>query len=474
MRRIVTSVGGGDLSHDGRQIAYFEFAGGRVELRVAGRDGSAAHAVAVFEPGKYYLLSPRWSPDDRFIAYHRGYVFEHDVFVVPSTGGEPRQVTAKERLLRGFAWRPDGSGIVFSSPRGATTFYLPTMNLWTVDLGGQGLRQVTFGEVSYVDPDLSPGGTLVASRVRMVSDIWKFPTFGVEAENMQGAVRLTHQTSQLQTPSSSPDGMELVYLSDGGGHANLWVTSLRTGQSRQITYEQDPQVVMGVPVWSTDGQYIAFFSDRTKLGYGGLWLVDPHGSGLRELVPDAGWASWSRDGRWVYYSRTLPPRHLQKIPVGGGQPITVRTDNATRPAIAADGTLYYIVDLPSITGAPDYEIRAARPEGGPSRVLARIPAYRVPSWQLLHPVVSPDGKWLAVTLSDGVATNIWALSTADGSMRRLTDFGTRPTFIARRVSWSADGRFIYAAVGEGDADVVMLEGLMPPGASGRSARGASP
>jgi hypothetical protein len=35
-------------------------------------------------------------------------------------------------------------------------------------------------------------------------------------------------------------------------------------------------------------------------------------------------------------------------------------------------------------------------------------------------------------------------------------------FIARRVSWSADSRFILAAVGEGDADVVLLSGLVPP------------
>ena len=37
--------------------------------------------------------------------------------------------------------------------------------------------------------------------------------------------------------------------------------------------------------------------------------------------------------------------------------------------------------------------------------------------------------------------------------------GERPTYIARRVSWSADGKAIFAAVGEGDADVVLLRGL---------------
>jgi hypothetical protein len=42
----------------------------------------------------------------------------------------------------------------------------------------------------------------------------------------------------------------------------------------------------------------------------------------------------------------------------------------------------------------------------------------------------------------------------------VTDFGDRPVFIARRVSWSADGRSIIAAIGEGDADIVLLDGAI--------------
>jgi hypothetical protein len=65
-----------------------------------------------------------------------------------------------------------------------------------------------------------------------------------------------------------------------------------------------------------------------------------------------------------------------------------------------------------------------------------------------------------VPLTDGVTTNIWALSSANGEWRQVTDFGDRPIFIARRVSWSADGSAILAAVGEGDTDIVLLDGLI--------------
>jgi Tol biopolymer transport system component len=77
----------------------------------------------------------------------------------------------------------------------------------------------------------------------------------------------------------------------------------------------------------------------------------------------------------------------------------------------------------------------------------------------VNPALSPDGEWLAVPLTDGVTTNIWVLSTRTATWRQVTDFGTRPIFIARRISWSADGRSLLAAVGEGDSDIMLLEGL---------------
>lgn len=93
-------------------------------------------------------------------------------------------------------------------------------------------------------------------------------------------------------------------------------------------------------------------------------------------------------------------------------------------------------------------------------MVARIPGSRVPIWQIVNPALSPDGEWLAQALTDGFTTNIWALSTMTGKWRQVTDFGGRATFIARRVSWSPDGRSILAAVAEGDSDIVLLEGLM--------------
>src|SRR5207245_2153586 len=83
---------------------------------------------------------------------------------------------------------------------------------------------------------------------------------------------------------------------------------------------------------------------------------------------------------------------------------------------------YYVLELPALTGRLDYELRVASPPEGASRLLTKISAARVPSWQLFHPVISPDGLLLALPLTDGAPTNIRAISTKAGSFRAPTTF----------------------------------------------------
>jgi Tol biopolymer transport system component len=63
-------------------------------------------------------------------------------------------------------------------------------------------------------------------------------------------------------------------------------------------------------------------------------------------------------------------------------------------------------------------------------------------------------------LKDAGTTNIWAFPTDGGAARQLTDFGGRPILIARQVSWSPDGKFIYAAVVKTDADIALMDGML--------------
>jgi len=466
-RRVVTSVGCADVSPTDGRLALFRLAKEGIQLVTAPTDGSKFDMVAEFAPSTYYLY-PHWSPDGKWIAFQRGDSIRFDIFVAPATGGEPRKLTRDNNMMGGFAWLPDSTGIVYSSSRGGTIPYLPTLGLWEVTLRDGSVRRVTSGEASYINPDISKSGAIVVSRMKLETDIWKFPVDGLPAENVRRGVRVTRQTGQVLTPTASPRDNEVAFLSDSGGHANVWVVDTESGALRQITQEHDPNVAMGVPLWSPDGNTITFVSSRGNQGLTfGVWLVDSDGSNLRNVANPGLGPAWSPDGRWVYYSTWSGPGAknvvMKKVPVDGGPAVTVRTEQL-RSVIGLHGTtLYYLFERPLVDGTPEFEIRVATPEDAPFHVLARIPASRVPIWQIVSPALSPDGKWLAQALTDGFTTNIWALSTTTGEWRQITDFGERATFIARRVSWSSDGRSILAAVAEGDSDIVMLEGLTNAG-----------
>jgi eukaryotic-like serine/threonine-protein kinase len=462
-RRVVNSVGCADVSPTDGRLAIFRLAKEGIQLVTAPTDGSRFDVVAEFAPATYYLY-PRWSPDGRWIAFQRGDSIRFDIFVAPTTGGEPHQLTRDNNMISGFAWLPDSTGIVYSSSRGCTMPYLPTLDLWQVTLRDGRVRRVTSGETSYVSPDISKSGAILVSRMKLQTDIWKFPVDGLPTENVRRGLRVTRQTGKVLTPTASPDGKEVAFLSDSGGHANLWVVNTESGGLRQITHERDPNVAVGVPVWSPVGHAIAFVYSRGNQGLTfGVWLVDSDGSNLRNVANPGLGPAWSPDGRWVYYSTrggaAATAVVLKKVPVDGGPAVTVTTE-PLRNVIGLHGTtLYYLFERPLVDGTPEFEVRAATPEDAPFRVLARIPASRVPIWQIVNPVLSPDGKWVAQALTDGFTTNLWALSTTTGEWRQITDFGERATFIARRVSWSSDGRSILAAVAEGDSDIVLLEGL---------------
>ena len=462
-RRVVNSVGCADISPTDGRLALFRLAKEGIQLVTAPTEGSRFDVVAEFAPATYYLY-PRWSPDGRWIAFQRGDNIRFDIFVAPVTGGEPHQLTHDNNMMSGFAWLPDSTGIVYSSSRGGTMPYLPTLSLWQVTLRDGHVRQLVSGETSYMSPDISKSGAILVSRMKLQTDIWKFPVDGLPAENTRRGVRVTRQTGQVLTPTASPGDKEVAFLSDSGGHANIWVVNTESGGLRQITHERDPNVAVGVPVWSPDGHAIAFVSSRGNQGLTfGVWVVDSDGSNLRNVGNPGLGPAWSPDGRWVYYSTwsgvAATAVVLKKVPADGGLAVTVRTERLRNVIGLHGATLYYLVERPFVDGTPESEIRAATPEDAPFRVLARIPSSRAPIWQIVNPALSPDGKWLAQALTDGFTTNVWALSTTTGEWRQITDFGERATFIARRVSWSSDGRSILAAVAEGDSDIVLLEGL---------------
>jgi len=137
----------------------------------------------------------------------------------------------------------------------------------------------------------------------------------------------------------------------------------------------------------------------------------------------------------------------------------VRNDGHVGGAARGPRHFYFMSRTDALT--TDWQVYRAAPEDGPSTHLTTVSGSRFPISVLFATLaLSPDEAWLAWPFIDGATTNIWVFPTDGGPIRAVTDFGDRPTMIARQLSWSPDSRSLFAAVEEMRTDVVVLDGLV--------------
>jgi dipeptidyl aminopeptidase/acylaminoacyl peptidase len=107
------------ISHDGKWIAFdSDRDGPRQHLFKMAFDGTRAVGDPIqLTRGAHDEFSPRWSPDDSEIVFHRIVGGYRDVFVVGSDGRGEQRVTDDTSQYYDPDWSPDGRQIVLSSHR---------------------------------------------------------------------------------------------------------------------------------------------------------------------------------------------------------------------------------------------------------------------------------------------------------------------------------------------------------------------
>jgi len=102
----------------------------------------------------------------------------------------------------------------------------------------------------------------------------------------------------------SRDGQRLAW-NVGVPTAEIWVDDLARAVHTRLTV--DPHADHGAPVWSPDGNWIAFAMEGEKVRKGIYQTYSNGGGGQKLLLSDSDrtiWpTSWSRDGRFILYSR---------------------------------------------------------------------------------------------------------------------------------------------------------------------------
>ncbi len=109
--------------------------------------------------------------------------------------------------------------------------------------------------------------------------------------------------TNLQSARLSPQGDRIALQIDTGVN-DIWVLDVARGIRTRLTFGP---VANTFPVWSPDGKWIAYTSDRN--GHSNLFRKPSDGSGAEELLSiddqiDVG-SDWSGDGKYLIYSRGM-------------------------------------------------------------------------------------------------------------------------------------------------------------------------
>jgi Tol biopolymer transport system component len=119
--------------------------------------------------------------------------------------------------------------------------------------------------------------------------------------------RLKLPPGPYQWPRVSPDGNRLAYGTDDGKEANIWIYDLtREAPARRLTFEGHNRF----PVWSGDGKWVAFQSDRE--GDQAIFRQEADAPGAKNAErltkPEAGAShapeAWSPDGETLLFNST--------------------------------------------------------------------------------------------------------------------------------------------------------------------------
>jgi Tol biopolymer transport system component len=329
-----------DWSPDGKFLVAVDKTSPRDHLNILSISADSGRVHTLLTQPPVFLQNPAVSPDGSWLAYVAGRGFlSQDIFVIPVSGGEPRQLTADNANIGGLAWNSSGSQIIFSSNRGGL------FALWTISLSGSEPQPVRAVGGDALSPTISRHGDHLAY-LRMVvnSNIWKM-SVGPSGGQAASPAKLISSTRNQWQPDFSPDGTRITFVSDRTGSQEIWVCDSNGANSAQLTSFRGPPT--GTPRWSPDGQKIAF--DSRAAGHSDIYVMNPDGGSLTKLTTEAAEnvvPSWSRDGRWIYYTsdRTGQPQ-LWKIGIGGGQAAQVTKGGGREGVESADGqSLYYWKD----------------------------------------------------------------------------------------------------------------------------------
>ena len=209
--------------------------------------------------------------------------------------------------------------------------------------------EFTTDEATWMSIDVSPDGkTLLAD---ILGDLYTLPVTGGTMTPITTGMHWDYQAKY------SPDGQEILFISDREGSDNIWIMNADGTSPRSLTKEK--KFMFGSPTWSPDGQYIVArrygaYPFDSYLRKTELWMYHRDGgSGVQLTKGDAKLTRvsgpvFSPDAKFLYFS-AMPGRFGYNVDPGKWQvnrlnretgevdAITAGYGGGLRPLLSPDG-----------------------------------------------------------------------------------------------------------------------------------------
>ena len=361
---------------------------------------------------------PRLSPDGRWVAFSSERYGNNDVFIVPATGGEPRQLTFATTPETVLNWTPDGTGVLVATSRAVSPWRSP---IHIVPIDGSVPRPLPID--GGVQGMLNRDGTVLAFN-RMGGSYWRKGYRGNRSDDIWVQDLATRKITRLTDtnlrdykdftqdvyPMWGSDG-QIYFASERSGHFNIWRIAANGGTPTQVTQHSDDGVQF--PSMSPDGTTIAYENDFE------IWTLKVGQRTPTRVVIDLAF------DRQRNLTRTIA---VQNRPDGFS--ITPDGDYA---AIDTRGEVFIVPTDPEF--------------GEKQQVTAN-------SWRQRNQAFAPNGRWLAYTSDESREEEIWLYDRDTRTSRQLTNHPSFKTIAefspdSSTLAWVANNRLFVTTVEAG-------------------------
>lgn len=390
----------------------------------------------------------KFSPDGKWIAFTGQYDGDEQVYVIPSTGGEPKQLTfypARGPLSprwgydqQVYGWSPDGKYILFRSHRDSWT--LPQTNLFKVEATGGPAERLPMPEAGAGDYSADGYKIVYSPQFRDFRPEKRYA--GGQANDLYIFDLKTYDVKKIAADTHADRdpmwiGNTIFYTSDRDGHFNFYAYDMGSAKTTQVTTNKQWDVR-----WPSS-------DNESRIVYelnGELQVMDAKSrksSPISITVPDDG--LWKRPSRINVAQNledfSLSPKGERALFCARGDIFTLPiekgpTRNLTRSSGAHDKWPRWSPDGSQIAFISDMsgeEQVYTIAQDGSSAAVQLTTEHKA---MLYEPEWSADGKRLAYSDKDG---KIYVLTIADKKVTQIAD-STRGQ--VRDYSWSPRGNFL--------------------------------